>query len=243
MSIRIMAKVWDNGPEDRAELLVLLALADFANDEGRCWPSMSGIAQKARITERGAQKIVRRLEETGWLKIATGGGRGCKNSYLITPRNPEREAVNTEANPERETVNEAETPNGEAINPERRFTRTVIEPSEEEEPLCVSPSKKPPKRGCQLPDGWVPSERNVSDARTRNFSDEEISHEADRFADHHRARGTVFKDWDAAWRTWLGNARKFGSRGGMAGPARSGGYGQGSSIASIVARRRAEGAV
>lgn len=244
MSIRVMARVWDNGPDDRAELLVLLALSDFANDAGECWPSMSGIAQKTRMTERGVQKIVRRLEETGWLKIATGGGRGGKNSYLISAENPERETVNTTTNPEPETVNEAETPNGSALNPERRFTRTLREPSKEEEPLCISPAReKPPKRACQLPEGWVPSERNIADAISKQFTEQEIRHEADRFADHHRARGTTFKDWDAAWRTWLGNARKFGSRGGMAGQALPSRHGQGGSIASIVARRRAEGAV
>ena len=37
VSIRIMQHVWENGPEDRGELLVLLALADFA-DEKRSRP-------------------------------------------------------------------------------------------------------------------------------------------------------------------------------------------------------------
>lgn len=31
------------------------------------------------------------------------------------------------------------------------------------------------------------------------------------FLDHHAARGTVFKDWQAAFRTWLRNAAKFSS--------------------------------
>lgn len=29
------------------------------------------------------------------------------------------------------------------------------------------------------------------------------------FLDHHRARGTVFKDWGAAWRNWVRNSIKF----------------------------------
>ncbi len=122
----------------------------------------------------------------------------------------------------------------------------VIEPGN---PLVGSPvenskdepvSKSPPRRrAVALPDGWVPSAKNIEDARKANFSDEEIRNEADQFRDHHHARGTTFKDWDAAWRTWLRNARKFGDRS-MAGQAFSGGYGQGSSIASIVARRKIE---
>jgi uncharacterized protein YdaU (DUF1376 family) len=94
-----------------------------------------------------------------------------------------------------------------------------------------------------LPDGWVPSERNIQDAQDRQFSAKEIDDEADRFRNHHQAKGSRYRDWDAAWRTWLGNARKFGGNRGMAGGQIAGGYGRGGSIASIVARRRAEGQV
>lgn len=30
--------------------------------------------------------------------------------------------------------------------------------------------------------------------------------ETEQFLDHHRARGTLFKDWTAAWRTWMRRA-------------------------------------
>lgn len=91
-----MSQIWDSGPSDRSELVVMLALADYANDDGECWPSMAGIAQKARMTERGAQKILRRLEEAGWLKVETGGGRGGKNHYVIQAQNGELHSVNGE---------------------------------------------------------------------------------------------------------------------------------------------------
>lgn len=31
------------------------------------------------------------------------------------------------------------------------------------------------------------------------------------FCDYHDSKGSRFKDWDAAWRTWLRNAKRFGS--------------------------------
>jgi len=133
MSIRIMANVWENGPEDRSELLVLLALSDFANDEGECWPSMVGVAEKARMTERGAQKIVRRLEETGWLQVETGGGRGGKNKYRILASKPEQETPNEKRGIEEKPrtaehkprTGVQETPNGGSPEP----SRTIKEPS------------------------------------------------------------------------------------------------------------------
>jgi uncharacterized protein YdaU (DUF1376 family) len=94
----------------------------------------------------------------------------------------------------------------------------------------------------ELPPDWTPSDRNLSDAAARGFSQQEAADEADRFRDHHLARGTRFRDWDAAWRKWLGNARRYGGRVVAIG-AIPGRGGQGGSLASIAARRRAAGAV
>jgi hypothetical protein len=94
----------------------------------------------------------------------------------------------------------------------------------------------------ELPPEWIPNESNVADAEARGFSQQEISDEADRFRDHHLARGNRMRNWDAAWRTWLGNARKF-ANGRVAGGPVPGGRGPGGSLASIAAWRRASGAV
>jgi len=74
-----------------------------------------------------------------------------------------------------------------------------------------APKQQKPKtkRSVSLPDTWVPSDRNIQDAINRGFSKEAINHEAEQFRNYHHAKGSTFKDWDAAWRTWLGNARKF----------------------------------
>lgn len=68
---------------------------------------------------------------------------------------------------------------------------------------------KPKRKAVGLPNDWVPSQKNIDDAHSREFSDADIKSEAEAFRDYHLARGTTFKDWDAAWRTWLGNAKKF----------------------------------
>lgn len=69
--------------------------------------------------------------------------------------------------------------------------------------------KAKPKRAVSLPENWVPSDKNIQDAIDRGFSKQEIDNEADRFLNYHHSKGSTFKSWDAAWRTWLGNARKF----------------------------------
>jgi hypothetical protein len=36
-----------------------------------------------------------------------------------------------------------------------------------------------------------------------------VERETAQFLDYHRAKGSLFKDWTAAWRTWMRNAAKF----------------------------------
>ena len=81
MSIKIMSTIWERGPDAQSERFVLLALADYANDEGECWPSVPGIAAKTCLSRRGVQKVIRRLQDAGWLEIVDGGGR--KNCHLF----------------------------------------------------------------------------------------------------------------------------------------------------------------
>lgn len=89
MSIRIMTQVWESGPEDRGELLVLLALADFANDKGECWPSVASIAQKARMTPRSVQRICHELVAQGRLTIGPNAARKGCNLYKIILKTPD----------------------------------------------------------------------------------------------------------------------------------------------------------
>jgi hypothetical protein len=37
----------------------------------------------------------------------------------------------------------------------------------------------------------------------------DLDTETEKFLDHHRAKGSTFLDWRAAWRTWMNNATKF----------------------------------
>jgi hypothetical protein len=83
-----MSQVWeDTRIGSQAELLVLLALADHARDDGLCWPSMRSIAAKARIEERSAQRIIRRLIEKGFVKLVSKGGcidgQNTPNRYRV----------------------------------------------------------------------------------------------------------------------------------------------------------------
>lgn len=66
MSIRVMSLVWEHSEQKEGALLVLLALADFAHDDGTmAFPSIKTLAKKARLSDRSVQYALRKLEEDG----------------------------------------------------------------------------------------------------------------------------------------------------------------------------------
>jgi len=69
-----------------SELLVLLLIANHANDETQeCWPSIETLAREARMTTRSVQRIVRRLEESGELQVELNAApQGRSNLYRVT---------------------------------------------------------------------------------------------------------------------------------------------------------------
>lgn len=81
-----MSAVWERSPAGASQLLVLLAIADNADDEGLAWPSMELIARKARMSERQVRRIVKELEASGELTV-TKKRRGSStiNVYRVIP--------------------------------------------------------------------------------------------------------------------------------------------------------------
>lgn len=87
MSVRVSSWVWQHSPvEHRGDLLVLLALADHAHDDGgSAYPSVSTLARKARLTRRGAQLALRRLEKVDAIERAGIGPRGVITYRVLMP--------------------------------------------------------------------------------------------------------------------------------------------------------------
>jgi hypothetical protein len=84
MSLKIMSQVWEHKHLDNpTEKLVLLSLADFANDEGECWPKIPTVAHKCSITEQACSNIIKRLAARGFLSLVRRRGRGNSNSFYL----------------------------------------------------------------------------------------------------------------------------------------------------------------
>lgn len=84
MSVRTMARVWELSRHSGTELLMLLAIADFADDDGNAYPAVGTLATKCRMKPRNANYILRALQESGELRLSVGGGPRGTNRYRIT---------------------------------------------------------------------------------------------------------------------------------------------------------------
>ena len=86
MSIKIMSQVWNMEIDDSTTKLTLMALADFSDDEGYCYPSYEVLAKKISKSKRTAIRAVEKLNELGFLqkeKRELKDGTSSANLYKI----------------------------------------------------------------------------------------------------------------------------------------------------------------
>ena len=124
MSIKVMSWVWEQDlpPLDK---IVLMAIADHADDDGYAWPGMKRIAEKCSMEKRTVQRHVERLQEQQLLKVESrqrNDGSSSSNGYTVVMNGTNREGV-AESHP---PMSGMTPPHGTDDTP-----LTVIEPSEE----------------------------------------------------------------------------------------------------------------
>jgi biotin operon repressor len=82
MSMRLMVEVMGLKLGSPLKKLVLLKLADNANDKGECWPSYGHIADQCEIGKSTVRKHVKELEDMGFLKVENRKGPKGNTSNL-----------------------------------------------------------------------------------------------------------------------------------------------------------------
>lgn len=78
-----MSRVWEQSQHSGAHLLMMLAIADFADDQGFASPSVAMLAEKCRVQLRAANYTLAVLKSSGELKVQQGGGTCGTNLYRV----------------------------------------------------------------------------------------------------------------------------------------------------------------
>jgi hypothetical protein len=134
MSIKLMSLVWDLDlpPGDK---LVLLALADQANDEGlQCWPAVATIAKRSGQGERTVRRCIADLEAKGHLTRHHRDGNSTQ--YHIHPcqnGSPAKSAPLPKTTP---------TPAKLAPKPSRTI-KPLVSSNDDTPPVVEKPALKP----------------------------------------------------------------------------------------------------
>lgn len=83
MSVLAMKTVFEHSQHSGTELLMLLAIADFADDDGRAYPSVPTLAKKTRMQPRNANYVLAELQRSGELSVLRNAGPRGANLYRI----------------------------------------------------------------------------------------------------------------------------------------------------------------
>ena len=87
MSVRVLAWALRDAPvTNRTDLLVLIAIADHAHDDGTgAYPSVGTLARMARCSPRSVESALARLQASGVLAIEERAGKTSMYRVLTTP--------------------------------------------------------------------------------------------------------------------------------------------------------------
>jgi hypothetical protein len=194
MSVRVMTAVWAlNLPAN--DKLVLLALADSANDEGACWPGLASLCQKTGKCRRSLQESLRALDQAGHITRKEKPGKGM--NYIVHPvagvATGSRNCTGSKK-PSKPVAKSAPKPLG-----------TVISGKAKASPRRVNRSE-----WVALPIGWQPTrplspnnQAKVAQWPPGAFEDELESFQAwAANADPIPGKG-LKKDWDDAFGNWI----------------------------------------
>ncbi|EAP0565401.1 helix-turn-helix domain-containing protein [Salmonella enterica] len=201
MSMNLMAKAMSIKVGNPLRKLVLIKLADNANDNGECWPSYQHIAYHCECSKSAVKEHISALIKLGLMtkenRVGVNNGKGnTSNVYrLHLTRTPVPPESTPPVPPESTPVPPESTP---PVPPAGTRTSHSFEPVKE--PLDNK------KKLSSMPEGFSPSASHQKMAEEYGIS---LQEEFDKFTDHHISKGSKFVDWNRALNTWLRNAKGF----------------------------------
>lgn len=230
MSVAVSSWVWNHSRSRGNARLVLLAIADCADDSGaNAWPSLASIASKVAVSRSTAIRAVETLVDLGELQRHHAGGRrgrgGVSNGYRVimddagtsssvTPpcarsgvTDGTSSSLELVANPARSGVKSARS--GVTVDTRTSLEQLPTSYADSDESVTPKPSARK-KRRTPAPDAMEVTTAMAEWAEAKGVK-VELEAETERFLDFHRAKGNAMVDWRAAWRTWMANTKRWGS--------------------------------
>jgi hypothetical protein len=141
MSYRLLTVALDTDVAlSASELLVLLVLAHYADDRGgSCYPTQQTIARRARLTVRGVQKVLARLQAREILSVRLAGANRSARYQIdlgaLTRTSFVSEANDVRVRGERRSSDPISDPTND---PDQEQCAARTRPSEQENPRLLT---------------------------------------------------------------------------------------------------------
>ncbi|MEM7889015.1 helix-turn-helix domain-containing protein [Morganella morganii] len=220
MSMILTARALQIKTGNALRKLVLVKLADNANDQGESWPSVPYIAEQCEMSERSVQNHINALVEMGLVRIEarkSANGLNQSNIYhlrLNTAVVSGESAAPYGANPAGVSgangsgTGAADSPGGATGSDSgagaapRISNDPVIDPDNKN----INPVRGKAKSKTVMPENFSPSPEHTERAKTAGL---DVQDEFGKFRDYHASKGTQYTDWNAGFNYWLRQAEGF----------------------------------
>jgi lysophospholipase L1-like esterase len=221
-------------PEERHYLLVLAHLCD--NETGKGYSGQDRVASAMGVTVRTVRRIASRVEA----RLATaptmvkvirrprmrpdGRGRTSDQWELLVVDQPDAGVALVDPESATNRTPEHDQPDAGDDQPDAgvrgvstllsTLNRSTLFGASDDAPETKPPVKSRRSRAKKAvgprPKEWAPNDKHGERAKTLGL---DLADEADSFRNWHDAKGSLFADWDAAFKQWLKIAPKFKGKG------------------------------
>lgn len=241
MSIELVARAKKTRLKgDSTAKLLLIVLADYANDEGMAWPSVRTLTEEVEKQDRQIQRALRKLEDMGLIRL--GDQRLTRNYpkgqrptvYEVLPAKPCRRGRETGDMHDTGTGDTHDTTTGVTEDTTTPVTHDTTPVTHMTPPRCharrgtgvthdtqtvMETTNKPSRESTRAkkPKSDIDRLKALAafrpDDSHRRIADQDgldLDLELEKFLDSCRAKGSIPADIPAAFRLWLRRGRELG---------------------------------
>lgn len=179
------------------EKLLLGLLMSLSSQEGYCYAHNEYLARMLRKSEMAIKMILHRLKSLGFIKIQEASKKTRERKIYIN----DLQKLFTYSRKAYSSI-----PSSESDNADNGGNETPT----------PQPQPKPKRSATQININNVGSvvltDKMKQYSMDKGYSEEQTTQIFEHFLSHHMSKGSSFKNWDAAFNTWLITAQRFDAK-------------------------------
>lgn len=179
---------------------VLLILANRADHQGRCWPGIDGIAEQTELSRRSVIQHIQKLEQCKLLTVEHRGGSGEGRKSNVYVLHIGQCADFSHRGNVQSVHGQCAVCAGQCA---AGAPEPTINPQKNPKTIKQRPTRRAPK-------SFTLDDQLIAFAVERGMTDSVMADQLGQFRDHEFK--TPRRDWPAAWRTWVRNWQKWGTK-------------------------------